>query len=304
MAPTDPNIPAPERIPGAAHLYSGKVRDLYQVGDDLLMVASDRVSAYDRVFPTTIPDKGRILTALSLFWFDQVADIAPNHVLAAAPPQVPEQVRGRAIRCRTLTMLPVECVARGYLTGGGLAEYRDHGVVSGIELPAGLVDGSRFEQALFTPSTKAAQGEHDLPIGFDQVRATVGDAVAERARDITLRVYERCASLARERGVVMADTKIELGFDPAAGPGTTDLVIADEVGTPDSSRFWPAESWQPGRAQESFDKQVLRDWLRHDSGFSGSPDEPMPQIPDEVVELTRGRYLEAYRRITGTAWEG
>jgi len=291
---SDPNIPAALEIPGATHLYSGKVRDLYQLGDDLLMVASDRVSVYDRVFPTTICDKGRILTALSLFWFDQVAGIVDNHVIST---DVPDVVAGRALRCRRLTMLPVECVARGYLTGGGLTEYNETGSVSGIALEPGLVDGSRFATPLFTPSTKAPQGQHDLPIGFDAVIDEVGPARAERARELTLAVYGRCAERAEASGLILADTKIELGFDPAEPDR---LVLADEVGTPDSSRFWPAESWSPGKTQESFDKQVLRDWLRKRSGFSGSAAEPMPEIPADVVELTRERYLEAYRRLTGT----
>jgi phosphoribosylaminoimidazole-succinocarboxamide synthase len=295
---SDPNIGAPVEIPGATHLYSGKVRDLYQLGDDLLMVASDRVSVYDRVFPTTIEDKGRILTALSLFWFDQVADVVDNHVIST---DVPDVVAGRALRCRRLTMLPVECVARGYLTGGGLTEYNETGSVSGIELEPGLVDGSRFTTPLFTPSTKAPQGQHDLPIGFDAVVDEIGTARAERARQLTLAVYARCAERSEASGLILADTKIELGFDPA---DPDRLVLADEVGTPDSSRFWPAESWAPGKAQESFDKQVLRDWLRQRSGFSGNADEPMPAIPPDVVELTRERYLEAYRRLTGTTYAG
>jgi len=291
---SDPNIPAPEEIPGATHLYSGKVRDLYQLGDDLRMVASDRVSVYDRVFPTPIPDKGRILTALSLFWFAQVADVVDNHVIST---DVPDVVAGRALRCRRLTMLPVECVARGYLTGGGLTEYNETGSVSGIALVDGLVDGSRFPTPLFTPSTKAPQGQHDLPIGFAAVVDEVGSIRAERARELTLAVYARCAERAEASGLILADTKIELGFDPAEPDR---LVLADEVGTPDSSRFWPAESWSPGKTQESFDKQVLRDWLRKRSGFSGSAADPMPQIPSDVVELTRERYLEAYWRLTGT----
>ncbi len=295
---SDPNIPAPVEIPGATHLYSGKVRDLYQLGDDLLMVASDRVSVYDRVFPTTIDDKGRILTALSLFWFDQVADVVDNHVIST---DVPDVVAGRALRCRRLTMLPVECVARGYLTGGGLTEYNETGSVSGIELEPGLVDGSRFATPLFTPSTKAPQGHHDLPIAFDAVVEEVGPVRAERARELTLAVYSRCAERAEASGLILADTKIELGFDPA---DPDRLVLADEVGTPDSSRFWPAESWSPGKTQESFDKQVLRDWLRTRSGFSGNAADPMPEIPAEVVDLTRERYLEAYRRLTGTRFEG
>jgi len=295
---TDPNIPSPPTVPGAQPVYSGKVRDIYSIGDDLLLVASDRISAYDRVFPTTIPDKGRILTAMSLFWFDLLADLVPNQLM---PGPVPEQVEGRAVRCRRLSMLPVECVARGYLTGGGLAEYRATGLVSGLQLPPGLVDGSRLEQPLFTPSTKALQGTHDEPIDFATVEAQIGGRLAASARDLTVAIYERMASWAQDRGILVADTKVEYG---TAGDAPDDLVLADEVGTPDSSRFWPAESYRPGVSQPSFDKQVIRDWLRNESGFSGSPDEPMPRIPDEVVVLTRERYLDAYRRLTGSEFGG
>ena len=294
MQATDPNIPAQPTVPGAEPLYSGKVRDIYSIGDDLLLVASDRISAYDRVFPTTIPDKGRILTAMSLFWFDLLRDLAPNHVVAGP---VPDVVQGRAVRCRRLSMLPVECVARGYLTGGGLLEYQEAGSVSGITLQPDLVDGSPLEPPLFTPSTKALPGRHDEPIDFATVEAEVGGKLAAQARELTLAVYGRMASWARDRGILVADTKIELG---TAADDPDVLVLADEVGTPDSSRFWPAESYRPGRSQQSFDKQVLRDWLRNDSGFSGSPDEPMPRIPDDVVIRTRERYLEAYRRLTGS----
>jgi phosphoribosylaminoimidazole-succinocarboxamide synthase len=295
---TDPNIPSPPTVPGAQPVYSGKVRDIYTIGDDLLLVASDRISAYDRVFPTTIPDKGRILTAMSLFWFDLLRDLVPNHVV---PGQVPDLVEGRAVRCRRLSMLPIECVARGYLTGGGLAEYEQVGSVSGIPVPDGLVDGSRLEPPLFTPSTKAIQGRHDEPIDYATVEDQVGKRLAASARDLTLAVYERMAGWARDRGILLADTKVEFG---TATDEATELVLADEVGTPDSSRFWPAESYRPGQSQASFDKQVIRDWLRHESGFSGSPDEPMPQIPDEVVVRTRERYLEAYRRLTGSEFAG
>jgi phosphoribosylaminoimidazole-succinocarboxamide synthase len=293
-ASTDPNIPSPPTVPGAQPVYSGKVRDLYSIGDDLLLVASDRISAYDRVFPTTIPDKGRILTAMSQFWFDLVRDLVPNHLV---PGQVPPLVEGRAVRCRRLSMLPIECVARGYLTGGGLAEYREAGSVSGIGLPTGLVDGSRLALTLFTPSTKAPQGGHDEPIDFATVEQRIGRRLAKSARDLTVAVYERMATWALERGILVADTKFEFG---TASDDPSVLVLADEVGTPDSSRFWPAESYHPGLSQQSFDKQVIRDWLRNESGFSGSPDEPMPQIPDEVVVRTRERYLDAYRRLTGS----
>jgi phosphoribosylaminoimidazole-succinocarboxamide synthase len=294
---TDPNIPTPPALPGAEPVYSGKVRDIYTIGDDLLLVASDRISAYDRVFPTTIPDKGRILTAMSLFWFDLFRDLGPNHLV---PGEVPDLVAGRAVRCRRLSMLPVECVARGYLTGGGLAEYQEVGSVSGIALPVGLVDGSRLDQPLFTPSTKAPQGSHDEPIDFAAVEARIGRRLAESARELTLAVYRRMAAWAQDRGILVADTKVEFGTADDSGP----LVLADEVGTPDSSRFWPAESYRPGASQPSFDKQVIRDWLRHESGFSGSPDEPMPEIPDEVVVRTRDRYFDAYRRLTGSEFPG
>ncbi|HEX5741839.1 MAG TPA: phosphoribosylaminoimidazolesuccinocarboxamide synthase, partial [Pilimelia sp.] len=234
-------------------LHSGKVRDVYADGEDLVLVASDRLSIYDVVLPTPIPDKGRLLTALSLWWFDQLADIVPHHVVSAE--DVPAEFAGRAIRCRRLRMVPVECVARGYLTGAGLAAYRDSGTVCGVPLPAGLVDGSRLPAPIFTPTTKAAVGDHDEFMTYRQVEDAVGAATADRLRRLTLAVYARGAAVAAARGVLVADTKLEFGF---AADGT--LTLADEVLTSDSSRFWPADRWQPGGPQFSFDKQYVRDW--------------------------------------------
>jgi phosphoribosylaminoimidazole-succinocarboxamide synthase len=289
-----PDVPT---LPGYRHLYSGKVRDLYEPVDDpsrVLVVASDRISAYDWVLPTPIPGKGEVLTRLSLWWFDRLADLVPNHLVSAA--DVPEQVRGRAMLCRRLTMLPVECVARGYLTGSGLADYRDTGAVCGIDLPPGLVDGSRLPEPLFTPASKADLGEHDENITFDDVARLVGPADADELRRLTLAVYARAEAVARDRGVVLADTKLEFG----RLAGDEHLVLGDEVLTPDSSRFWPAEDWQPGRAQPSFDKQFVRDWLTSPaSGWDRHSGSPPPPLPSNVVERTQQRYLEAYRRLTG-----
>ncbi|MGN9812174.1 phosphoribosylaminoimidazolesuccinocarboxamide synthase [Micromonospora sp. BQ11] len=273
-------------------LHSGKVRDLYADGDDLILVASDRISIYDVVLPTPIPDKGRLLTALSLWWFEQLADLAPNHVVSAT--DVPEEFAGRAIRCRRLEMVPVECVARGFLTGGGLKEYQATGAVSGVALPRGLVEASILPEPIFTPSTKAPVGEHDEPISFDDVIDKVGAETAERLRRITLDVYRRGAELAADRGILVADTKIELGWAP---DGT--LTIGDELLTSDSSRFWPAESYQPGRAQFSYDKQYVRDWAS-ESGWNKQA--PAPEVPAEVVEATRARYVDVYEKLTGNRW--
>ncbi|WP_406041172.1 phosphoribosylaminoimidazolesuccinocarboxamide synthase [Micromonospora sp. NBC_00898] len=273
-------------------LHSGKVRDVYADGDDLILVASDRISIYDVALPTPIPDKGRLLTALSLWWFEQLADLVPNHVISAT--DVPAEFAGRAIRCRRLDMVPVECVARGYLTGGGFAEYQRSGAVSGVELPRGLVEASILPEPIFTPSTKAPKGEHDEPITYGQVVDKVGAELAERLRQITIDVYRRGAEIAADRGILVADTKIELGW---AADGT--LVLADEVLTSDSSRFWPAESYQPGRAQFSYDKQYVRDWATG-SGWDKSP--PAPEVPAEVVEATRARYVEVYEKLTGNSW--
>jgi phosphoribosylaminoimidazole-succinocarboxamide synthase len=280
-------------IPGATHLHSGKVRDLYRLPDgNLLMVASDRISAYDHVLRPGIPDKGAVLTQMSLWWFDHLADLVPNHVVST---EVPGAVAGRAVVCEELRMFPVECVARGYLTGSGLADYRAGGTVCGVPLPEGLEDGSRLPEPIFTPATKAALGDHDENISFEQVAATVGEEVAATLRDLTLRVYARAEQVAGELGIVLADTKLEFGARP---DGT--IVLADEVLTPDSSRFWPADQWQPGRPQPSFDKQYVRDWLTSaESGWNRSSDTPPPPLPDTVVQNTRARYVEAYERLTG-----
>jgi phosphoribosylaminoimidazole-succinocarboxamide synthase len=250
------------------------------------------VSVYDVVLPTPIPDKGAILTQLSLWWFERLADLVPNHVISAV--DVPAEVAGRAIRCRRLSMVPVECVARGYLTGGGLTEYRSTGAVSGVPLPPGLVEADRLPETIFTPSTKAPMGEHDEPIPFTTVVSTVGEETATRLREITLEVYRQGAALAAERGIIIADTKIELGWAP---DGT--LVLADEVLTPDSSRFWPADGWQPGTAPFSFDKQFLRDWA---AGTGWNKRAPGPEVPEDVVAATRDRYVQVYRRLTGRSW--
>ncbi len=278
----------------AQHVYSGKVRDLYQRPDGrLLVVASDRISAFDWVLPTEIPDKGRILTQLSLWWFEQLADLVPNHLVSL---DVPDEFAGRAMVCERLDMLPVECVARGYLAGSGLVEYLASGAVCGVPLPGGLVDGSRLPEAVFTPATKAELGEHDENVTFEQVVRTVGEATADELRRLTLAVYDRAEAVARSRGVIVADTKLEFGRRGGEGP----LVLADEVLTPDSSRFWPADRWAPGGPQPSFDKQYVRDWLTSPaSGWSRQSGEPPPALPDRVVDQTRARYVEAYERLTG-----
>jgi phosphoribosylaminoimidazole-succinocarboxamide synthase len=289
-------------LPGWTHTYSGKVRDLYvptvssdALGDVVLVVASDRVSAYDHVLSPGIPGKGVVLTTLSLWWFDQLADLVPNHVVST---DVPAEVAGRAMICRRLEMFPVECVARGYLTGSGLAEYEASGSVTGIALPAGLVDGSRLPEPIFTPATKAELGEHDENVPFSAVVDTVGRDDAETLRDLTLAVYARAEEIARSKGVILADTKLEFGTDPTTGA----ITLGDEVLTPDSSRFWPADAWEPGHAQPSFDKQFVRDWLTSpDSGWDRASDTPPPALPQDVVSRTRDRYLEAYERLTGSA---
>jgi phosphoribosylaminoimidazole-succinocarboxamide synthase len=287
----------PLELPGYRHAYSGKVRDLYvpEGRDDLvLVVASDRISAYDWVLPTPVPGKGVVLTQLTLWWLDQLADLVPTHLVSAD--DVPEQVRGRAMLCRRLQMVPVECVARGYLTGSGLVDYRATGSVCGIPLPDGLTDGDRLPEPLFTPASKAAQGEHDENISFADVTALVGQAEAAALRATTLAVYARAEQVARVRGLLLADTKLEFGHAEPGGP----LVLGDEVLTPDSSRFWPAEAWQPGRPQPSFDKQYVRDWLTSpDAGWDRHGGSPPPALPDDVVQRTRDRYLEAYARLTG-----
>ncbi|MEO3823277.1 phosphoribosylaminoimidazolesuccinocarboxamide synthase [Actinomadura sp. B10D3] len=272
-------------------VHSGKVRDVYADGDELVLVASDRVSVYDVVLPTPVPDKGKILTQLSLWWFERLADIVPNHIVSAT--DVPDEWAGRAIRCRRLDMLPVEWIARGYLTGLGLKEYGKSGAVSGISLPDGLVEASRLPEPIFTPTTKATEG-HDEFITYDDVVREIGAGTAARLRDVTLEIYRRGAALAAERGIIIADTKLEFGRAPDGA-----LVLADEVLTPDSSRFWPADQWRPGRPQHSLDKQYVRDWS---STLDWDRTPPGPAIPDDVVEATRARYIEVYERLTGQAW--
>jgi phosphoribosylaminoimidazole-succinocarboxamide synthase len=278
------------------HLHSGKVRDLFALPDGrLLMVASDRTSAFDFVLESEIPDKGELLTRMSLWWFDRLADLVPNHVVST---DVPQEYAGRAVVCERLAMFPVECVARGYLTGSGLLDYRRTGEVCGIPLPDGLVDGSRLPEPVFTPATKAQVGEHDENVSFDAVVDTVGVDVAAELRRLTLAVYDRAERLAREHGIVVADTKLEFG---ARDDGT--IVLADEVLTPDSSRFWPADEWQPGRSQPSYDKQIVRNWLLSpESGWDRDSGEPPPPLPAEVVERTRARYVEVYERLTGESF--
>ncbi|WP_259313684.1 phosphoribosylaminoimidazolesuccinocarboxamide synthase [Capillimicrobium parvum] len=277
-------------------LSTGKVREMYDLGDRLLMVASDRISTYDVVHPTPIPDKGKVLTGLSAFWFAKTGHIVANHMLSATD-DVPDEVRGRALVVRKLEMLPVECVVRGYITGSGWKDYQSTGSVSGIQLPAGLQESEQLPSPIFTPSTKADVG-HDEAIDFDRAAELVGDRdLMERVRSVSIELYRFAAGHAAERGVLLADTKCEFGLDPAG-----ELVVGDEVLTPDSSRFWPSDGYAPGRGQPSFDKQYVRDWASR-SGWDKAP--PAPAIPDDVVAGTRERYIEAYERISGepfSAW--
>ncbi|RJS45487.1 phosphoribosylaminoimidazolesuccinocarboxamide synthase [Nocardioides cavernaquae] len=289
------NIPQAPAIPGTTHLHSGKVRDLYRIDEgefagQLLMVASDRISAYDYVLESTIPDKGEILTRMSLWWFDTLG--VTHHVLST---DVPEAVKGRAVIVQDLEMFPVECVARGYLTGSGLSDYRATGEVCGIALPDGLEDGSRLPEPIFTPATKAAVGDHDENVSYDAVVGEIGEKAAAALKYQTLLVYGKAEAIARERGIILADTKFEFGKLK-----DNTLVLADEVLTPDSSRFWPADSWKPGQAQPSYDKQIVRDWLTSPaSGWDKSSGEQPPALPDEVIAHTRAKYIEAYEKLTG-----
>lgn len=289
--------PTEYNLPGFKHVYSGKVRDLFESEDGrLLFVASDRISAFDWVLPSLIPDKGRILTEMSLWWFDRLEDIVPNHIIST---NVPAPVAGRATYCERLDMLPVECVARGYLTGSGLVEYKESGSVCGVGLPPGLVDGSKLPKTIFTPATKAAVGDHDENVTFDEVVANVGAEEAQQLRRLTLAVYERAADIAAGRGIILADTKFEFGFG-IRGEHKDVMVLADEVLTPDSSRFWPADLWKPGQSQPSFDKQYVRDWLLSpESGWDKNSGEAPPELPEEVIEKTRERYIAAYKQLTG-----
>ncbi|MDJ0311856.1 phosphoribosylaminoimidazolesuccinocarboxamide synthase [Arthrobacter sp. H35-D1] len=325
-------IPAAPALPGWTHIYSGKVRDLYipspsqssqarsgapgaegpdkTVGgptletpfggrdDVVLVVASDRISAFDHVLATEIPDKGRILTGLSLWWFEQLH--VPNHLVATTVEDgVPADVAGRAMVCKKLEMFPIECISRGYLTGTGLLEYRASQTVCSLPLPAGLSDGSRLEEAIFTPSAKAEVGEHDENISYETMVETVGAGAASALRNLTLEIYSRAEEIARDRGIVLADTKVEFGTDPTTGI----ITLGDEVLTPDSSRFWDAQLWEPGKAQPSFDKQFVRDWLASpESGWDKSSDTPPPALPAEIVERTRARYVEAFERLTGATF--
>ncbi|WP_061294956.1 phosphoribosylaminoimidazolesuccinocarboxamide synthase [Herbidospora cretacea] len=273
-------------------IHSGKVRDVYEDRGDIILVASDRISVYDAILPTPIPDKGKVLTQLSLWWFEQLKDVVPNHVISAT--DVPAEFEGRAVRCRALKMVQVECIARGYLAGLGLKEYQRDQAVSGLPLPAGLLEGSQLPEPIFTPTTKAPMGEHDEFITFADVVAEEGEDVADRLRQITLDVYRKGAEIARERGVIIADTKLEFGWD-ADGV----LTLGDEVLTSDSSRFWPLDEWEPGRPQFAFDKQFVRDWA---AGTGWDKTGPAPEVPQEVVDVTRARYIEAYERITGQSW--
>jgi phosphoribosylaminoimidazole-succinocarboxamide synthase len=271
-------------------LASGKVREIYDLGDTLLLVASDRISTYDVVHPTPIPDKGSVLTGLSTFWFQRTSDLVANHLISVAD-GVPDEARGRGMVVRKLKMLPVECVVRGYITGSGWKDYQQTGAVSGIELPAGLRESDQLPEPLFTPSTKADVG-HDEAIDFEGAVKLVGDrALTERVRDVSIAVYKHAADHARANGIILADTKFELGLDE---DGT--LTLGDEVCTPDSSRFWPADQYEPGRGQPSFDKQYVRDWASS-TGWDRTP--PAPAIPDDVVDATRAKYVEAYERVTG-----
>ena len=279
----------PSASPGYTHVYSGKVRDLYADDGRLLFVASDRISAYDHILPTPIPDKGRILTQMSLWWFDQL-DV-PNHVIST---DVPAQVAGRAVICERLEMLPVECVVRGYLAGSGWSDYQATGEVCGIPLPEGLEESAQLPDPVFTPATKAAIGDHDENIDFEHVVKLIGADRAVEARDLSLAIYQQAHATAVKRGIILADTKFEFGLRT---DGT--LVLADEVLTPDSSRFWDAANWQVGSAPPSYDKQYVRDWLRLESGWDPKGDQPPPSLPDEVVARTRAKYVQAYERLTG-----
>ena len=293
--------------PQVPRLYSGKVRDIYDAGDDrLLMVTSDRLSAFDVVMAEPIPDKGRVLTAMSAFWFERFAELIPGHLISTdladmadlgIAPDDPE-LAGRVMLCNKAEMLPVECIVRGYITGSAWKEYRAEGTMHGAALPEGLLESSQLPEPVFTPSTKAEVGDHDINISFDHAANLIGTELAERARDVSLRIYAEGAAWAAERGIIIADTKFELGLVDG------ELVLADEVLTPDSSRFWPADAWQPGATPPSFDKQPVRDYL---DGLDWDKAPPPPPLGEDVVEATRARYVEAYERITGrsfAAWPG
>ena len=295
-------------LAGFEHVYSGKVRELYapvdpSTGevrqDQLLLVATDRISAYDYILDSEIPDKGKVLTQLSLWWFEQLADLVPSHVISA---EVPDAVAGRAVLVQRLDMVPVECIGRAYLTGSGLSEYRETSSVCGVSLPAGLQDGSLLPAPIFTPTSKAPIGQHDQPMTFDEVAAMIGTPMAARVRDLTVAILRRGNEIAAERGILLADTKVEFGIGraPADAGGNPQIVLADEVLTPDSSRFWPAAGWAPGRAQNSYDKQFVRDWLTSPaSGWDRASGQAPPALPQDIIDATRSKYVEAYESLTG-----
>jgi len=303
LAVTSPESPsvADLEAAGLTHLHSGKVRDLYTTDTGhLLMVASDRISAYDFILPTAIPDKGRILTAMTVWWFQHLADVVDNHLVSYDDESIPDAWRGRSMLCTKLDMIAVEAVARGYLTGGGLLEYRDTGAVCGIALPPGLRDGDELPEPIFTPASKAEVGQHDENVSYEAVVQQVGRKTAEQLRDLTLQIYARARDIARARGLLLADTKFEFGRNPCTG----ELLLGDEVLTPDSSRFWPADQWEPGHPQPSYDKQYVRDWLTSPaSGWNRASEQPPPPLPKEVVAATRQRYLDAYELLTGLRFD-
>ena len=293
---SEPNVILETNLPGIKLLSRGKVRDIYEVGDELLIVATDRISAFDYILPTGIPRKGEVLTQLSLFWFDFLKDVVPTHIITADVdaypeplPQFRDQLAGRSMLVTRAEMLPIECVARGYLAGSGWKDYQRTGAVCGVELPPGLQESSQLPEPIFTPATKATSG-HDINISFEEAAGMVGRDVAEKVRDLTLDIYSRAAEYARERGIIIADTKFEFGFVDG------ELVLADEVLTPDSSRFWPADEYEPGRPQRSFDKQYVRDYLE---SVHWDKKPPAPALPPEVARNTSEKYLEAYRRLSG-----
>lgn len=293
-------------LPGWKHVSSGKVRDIYapanqETPDRLLLVTSDRISAYDYILPSEIPGKGKVLNQLALWWMEQLRDVIENHVITAEtdatdPLSVPAPLVGRSVVAKALNMIPIECVVRGYLTGSGLVEYKESGTVCDIALPEGLVEASRLETPIFTPAAKAELGDHDENISFERAAEMIGEQLASRLRDVSIALYDGAREIAAERGVIIADTKFEFGLDPATG----NLVLGDEILTPDSSRFWPADHWQPGQITPSFDKQYVRDWLTSaESGWDKTSGENPPVLPESVVTATRDRYIEAFVRLTG-----
>jgi phosphoribosylaminoimidazole-succinocarboxamide synthase len=298
----DSRVTTPEEIldaqDGLTHVHSGKVRDLYATDTGhLIMVASDRISAFDFILPNPIPDKGRILTAMTVWWFDQLKDIVDNHLIAVEDELIPDDWRGRAMLCKKLDMIPVEAVARGYLTGSGLLDYQATGSVCGVALPSGLVDGDKLPEPIFTPASKAPVGEHDENVSYETVAHQIGHKTAAQLKQLTLEIYAKAAGIAADRRIILADTKFEFGLHPCSG----EMLLGDEVLTPDSSRFWPADSYRPGQAQPSYDKQYVRDWLTSPaSGWDRKSEQPPPPLPDDVVAATRQRYIDAYETLTGS----